>query len=60
MQKLFSAKERGTTWRKLWLWLAEAEKDLGIDISDEAIAQMKENLEYTDNDLKLLLLRRRR
>ena len=32
------------TWRKLWLNLAIAEKELGLPISDEAIAEMKENL----------------
>lgn len=30
MLKLFSARERTGTWRQLWTWLAEAEKDLGI------------------------------
>ncbi len=32
------------TWRKLWLSLAIAEKELGLVISDEAIEQMKANL----------------
>jgi hypothetical protein len=32
------------TWRKLWLNLAMAEKQLGLPISDEAIEQMKNNL----------------
>ena len=32
------------TWRKLWLNLAIAEKELGLTISDEAIEQMKGNL----------------
>lgn len=32
------------TWRKLWLSLAIAEKQLGLSISDEAIEQMKANL----------------
>jgi hypothetical protein len=32
------------TWRKLWLNLAIAEKELGLPISDLAISQMKENL----------------
>ena len=32
------------TWRKLWLNLAIAEKQLGLSISDEAIEQMKANL----------------
>lgn len=32
------------TWRKLWLNLAIAEKELGLPISDLAIQQMKGNL----------------
>lgn len=27
MLELFSARKRGTTWRQLWIWLAEAEKE---------------------------------
>lgn len=30
MLGLFSARSRTGTWRQLWTWLAEAEKDLGI------------------------------
>ncbi|KAL3427650.1 adenylosuccinate lyase [Phlyctema vagabunda] len=56
MQKLFSAKERASTWRKLWLWLAEAEKELGIEISNEAITQMKENLECNDKDFEIIAI----
>ena len=37
-------KNRFHTWRKLWLSLAIAEKELGLTISDEAIEQMKANL----------------
>lgn len=32
------------TWRKLWLNLAKAEKELGLPISDEAVQQMEQNL----------------
>ena len=32
------------TWRKLWLNLAIAEKELGLPIPDDAIEQMKANL----------------
>ena len=32
------------------VWLAEAEKELGIDISDEAIEQMKVHITMTDED----------
>src|SRR5262249_55230632 len=49
MMAIFSARERATTWRKLWLWLAEAEKELSIDISDEALDQMRRNLVVSDN-----------
>ena len=35
-----------TTWRKLWIALAEAEKELGLDISDE---QIKELRDYADD-----------
>lgn len=44
MSKLFSAQTRFGTWRQLWLSLAQAEKELGIPISDEAIEEMKANL----------------
>ncbi len=50
MKGLFSARTRAETWRKLWLWLAEAEKSLGIPISDLAIEQMKANVKFTDED----------
>lgn len=48
MKTVFSARTRASTWRQLWVWLAEAEKELGLDISDEAITQMKANVVMTD------------
>ncbi|KAI1021823.1 hypothetical protein LB505_008872 [Fusarium chuoi] len=30
MERLFSRESRFTVWRKLWLWLAESQKQLGI------------------------------
>ncbi|EJD50812.1 adenylosuccinate lyase [Auricularia subglabra TFB-10046 SS5] len=48
MAHLFSPAMRFHTWRRLWLSLALAEKELGLPISDEAIAQMKENLHLDD------------
>ncbi|KAF8494435.1 adenylosuccinate lyase [Russula emetica] len=44
MAHLFSAENRFHTWRKLWLSLAIAEKQLGLSISDTAIDEMKQNL----------------
>lgn len=48
MLSLFSARTRSSTWRQLWLWLAEAEKELGLPIPDEAIEQMRANLVVSD------------
>ena len=50
MKTLFSARTRSSTWRQLWVWLAEAERELGLPISEEAIEQMKANVKFTDND----------
>ncbi len=41
MQRVFSEKFKFTTWRKLWIALAKAEKELGLDITDEQIAEME-------------------
>ncbi|KAL2351731.1 putative adenylosuccinate lyase Ade13 [Cryomyces antarcticus] len=53
MKHLFSPRMRFSTWRKLWLWLAEAEKSLGLAISDEAISQMKAHLDIQDEEFAL-------
>ena len=41
MQYIFSDDFKFTTWRKLWVALARAEKKLGLNITDEQIAQME-------------------
>jgi adenylosuccinate lyase len=38
---LFSPQFKFQTWRKLWIWLAEAEKDLGLPITEAQIADLK-------------------
>lgn len=45
MSYLFSADYKFRTWRKLWIALAEAEKELGLPITDAQIAEMKANAE---------------
>lgn len=53
MSKIFSLRNRFSTWRKLWLNLAIAEKEVGLDmISDKAIEQMKAHLEITDEEIE--------
>lgn len=51
MNYLWSSDKKYSTWRKLWIALAKTEKELGIDISDEQIAQMEENVENIDYDV---------
>jgi len=41
MSHLFSADFKFRTWRRLWIALAEAEKELGLPITDEQLAAMK-------------------
>ncbi|MDZ7780142.1 MAG: adenylosuccinate lyase [Gemmatimonadota bacterium] len=50
MQRIFSPTRRFGTWRRLWLALAETEAELGLDISDEALAQMRAALDALDLD----------
>src|SRR3954466_12371204 len=48
MLELWSPATRHGLWRRLWLALAEAEKELGVPIPDEAIGQMRANLDKID------------
>ena len=42
------------TWRQLWIWLAESEKELGLPgISDEAIEQMKAHQVIQDDEFEV-------
>ena len=48
MQHIFSQDFKFSTWRRLWVALAEAEKELGIAISDEQIKEMRSNIDNID------------
>lgn len=48
MNKLWSNNTKYSTWRKLWVALAETEKELGLDITAEQIDEMKANIENID------------
>jgi adenylosuccinate lyase len=45
MQYIFSPDMKFRTWRKLWIALAETEKELGLPITEEQIAELKEHAE---------------
>jgi adenylosuccinate lyase len=44
MASVWSPQTKFSTWRQLWLALATAEKELGLDIKDEQIEEMKLHL----------------
>ncbi|MHB1329178.1 MAG: lyase family protein, partial [Gemmatimonadales bacterium] len=48
MQMLWSERYKVGLWRRIWLALAEAERDLGIAIPDEATDQIKAHLDDCD------------
>ncbi|SCU81426.1 LANO_0B03048g1_1 [Lachancea nothofagi CBS 11611] len=52
MSSIFSLRNRFSTWRKLWLNLAIAEKELGLSvITDDAISEMGQHLRITDEEI---------
>jgi adenylosuccinate lyase len=48
MQTLWGEPHRVGLWRRLWLALAEAERELGLDVPEEALAQMRTHLDSAD------------
>ena len=44
----FSPNNKFRNWRKLWIALAEIQKHLGLDISDEQISELKNNADDID------------
>ena len=44
MQYLFSSDMKFSTWRKLWISLAKAEKAMGLDITDDQIAELEAHI----------------
>ncbi|HKD16699.1 MAG TPA: adenylosuccinate lyase [Thermoanaerobaculia bacterium] len=48
MSALFSPRFKFETWRRLWLWLAEEERRLGLPIPEDAITQMAAHLADID------------
>ena len=50
MSFIFSDDMKFTTWRKLWVALAECEKELGLNITDEQIAELKAHIDDINYD----------
>ena len=51
MQEIFSDNTKFSTWRRLWIALAESEKELGISITDEQLDEMRAHIDDIDFDV---------
>ena len=51
MQKIFSPDRKFTTWRKLWVALAESEMEMGLPVTQKQVDQLREHIEDVDYDL---------
>ena len=51
MQHIFSENFKFRTWRRLWIALAKAEKELGLPITDEQIAEMEAHRDDINYDV---------
>ncbi len=50
MSRIWSAQTKHSTWRRLWLALAESQQELGLEITDAQIAQLRSTIEQIDFD----------
>jgi adenylosuccinate lyase len=48
MRELFGEQRKVSLWRRLWLALAEAQRELGLNISEDQLRQMSEHLDDID------------
>ncbi|MCI8349712.1 MAG: adenylosuccinate lyase [Oscillospiraceae bacterium] len=51
MQEVFSNDRKFRTWRKLWIALAKAERELGLDITEEQIRELEAHAEDINYDV---------
>lgn len=48
MAALWGAQKKFSTWRRLWVWLAEAEAELGLPISDAQLDELRAKVDDID------------
>lgn len=51
MSYIFSPQNKFSTWRKLWIALAEGEKELGLPITEEQLEEMRSHIDDIDFEL---------
>jgi adenylosuccinate lyase len=61
MKYIFSPRNRFSTWRQLWVYLAEAEHELGLEkITPAAIQQLKDHVKIEDDEFKTAAVEEKR
>ncbi len=50
MSAIWSAQKKHSTWRRLWIALAESQQNLGLHITDEQLAEMRTTVDDIDFD----------
>ncbi|MBM7613740.1 adenylosuccinate lyase [Alkaliphilus hydrothermalis] len=53
MTYIFSPDNKFITWRKLWIALAESQKEMGLNITDEQIEELKANRDHINYDVAI-------
>ncbi|NOT31355.1 MAG: adenylosuccinate lyase [Planctomycetes bacterium] len=51
MRANFSERKKFLTWHRIWLALAESQRELGLPISEAQVAELRANLEHVDFEL---------
>ncbi len=51
MKRIFSSDTKFRTWRRLWIALAEAEQELGLNITDEQLDELRSKVDEINFDL---------
>ncbi len=52
MLRIWSPRHKFTLWRKIWLAVAKSQKECGLPITDEQIAELEAHVEVTDEDIR--------
>ena len=51
MACIWSAQNKHSTWRRLWIALAESQQELGLPITDQQLAEMKATVDDIDFEM---------
>jgi adenylosuccinate lyase len=52
MQVIWSPRHRFSTWRRVWLAVAEAQHEIGLPVTREQVNALREHVEITDEDIR--------